>query len=91
MGESGRGGSDDEGGFMSAAGFLDAAQLYGWIGLGVALLFLTIGVGRVDPSARGAYAARALLAPSVVLLWPVVLLRWIQLELRGLSKGEGEG
>lgn len=59
---------------------LAAAGIYGWIGLVVAAAFLTIGIGRIDPAARGAYAARALLAPGVILLWPIVLYRWIQLE-----------
>lgn len=60
---------------------LIVASGYGSAGLLVAVVFLTIGIGRVDEAARGAYAARALLAPSVILLWPVVLLRWIQLEV----------
>lgn len=68
---------------MGVAELLAAAQIYGWIGLAVAIVFLTVGVGRVDESARGAYAARVLLLPSVALLWPVVLLRWAQIELGG--------
>lgn len=49
-----------------------------WIGLGlaVAVAFLTIGIDRVDPAARGAYAVRPLLVPGIVLLWPMVILRW---------------
>ena len=74
---------------MSVAELLRAAELYGWIGLGVALVFLTIGIGRVDPSARGAYAARVLLLPSVALLWPIVVFRWAMIELSALS-GRGD-
>lgn len=66
---------------------LTAAGYYGWIGLAVAAAFLSIGIGRVDESARGAYAVRALLAPSVILLWPIVLIRWIQLELTKKEEG----
>lgn len=74
---------------MGAADLLYAAQIYSWVGLGVALVFLTIGIGRVDEAARGAFAARALLFPSVAILWPIVLWRWAQIELaagRGQTK-----
>lgn len=72
---------------MTAADLLTAAQFYGYAGLAVAAVFLTVGVGRVDAGARGAYAARLLLAPSVILLWPVVLVRWAQLERRAGGDG----
>lgn len=55
-----------------------AATVYGWIGLAVAVLFLTLGVARVDPAARGAYAFRPLLLPGAALLWPYVLRRWVR-------------
>ncbi|MEL6979551.1 MAG: hypothetical protein AAGM38_12845 [Pseudomonadota bacterium] len=76
---------------MTAADFLGAAQIYGWIGLGVAAAFLVFGAGRVDASMRGSYATRALLAPSVILLWPIVAFRWAQLEARGASGGDADG
>lgn len=66
----------------SAAALLEGLAWYGWAGLAVAAVFLTLGVGRVDDSARGAYAARIVLIPGVIVLWPVVLVRWAQLELR---------
>jgi hypothetical protein len=49
-----------------------------WIGLGlvVAIAFLSFGIDRVDPAARGAYAVRPLLVPGIVLLWPLVIVRW---------------
>lgn len=65
-----------------AAMLVEAVEIYGWIGLGVAALFLSVGVGRVDPSARGSYGFRVLAIPGVVVLWPVVLIRWAQLEAR---------
>ena len=55
---------------------------YGGIGAAVALGFVLIGMDRVDPAARGAYAVRPLLLPGLVLLWPVVALRWAILERR---------
>ena len=77
----------ETGGSMNVSELLGAAELYGWIGLGVALVFLTVGIGRVDASARGAYAARVLLLPSVALLWPIVLIRWAMIEIAMLAAG----
>ena len=76
---------------MTIKDLLGAAEVYGWVGLGVALAFLTIGVGRVDPAARGAYAARVLLLPSVALLWPVVAIRWATIEFSAARSGSGRG
>ncbi len=61
---------------------VNAVMLYGAVGAAVALVFLLWGIERIDPAAAGAYAFRPLLAPGVLLLWPVVLLRWIWLERR---------
>ena len=72
---------------MSVKDLLQLAEIYGWIGLCVALVFLSVGIGRVDPSARGAYLARVLLLPSIALLWPVVLIRWAMLERATLKSG----
>ncbi len=58
---------------------LDAAALYGVAGLAVAGAFLLFGLDRVDPAARGAHAFRPLLVPGLVLLWPLVLWRWVVL------------
>lgn len=66
-----------------ASGLLDAARVWGIIGLCVAGLFLTVGIDRIDEDARGAYAFRPLLLPAVVLIWPLVLWRWWQVERSG--------
>jgi hypothetical protein len=55
-------------------------EVYGYAGMGVAALFLLFGIDRVDPQARGAYTFRPLLLPGVVVLWPLVLARWLALE-----------
>ena len=65
-----------------AAILVKTAEIYGWIGLAVAVVFLLIGLDRIDDGARGSYAFRVVLIPGVVLLWPAVLLRWLQLEWR---------
>lgn len=52
---------------------------YGVAGFVSALLFLLLGIDRVEPSARGAYAFRPLIVPGLVMLWPLVLWRWWQI------------
>lgn len=54
-----------------------------WMGAVVALVFLTIGIDRIDEDARGAYVFRPLLIPGVLLIWPLVLWRWVQIERHG--------
>ena len=50
-----------------------------WLGLGalVSAAWLTVGVGRVDEAARGAWLFRLIVLPGCVLLWPLVLRRWV--------------
>ncbi|MGI9407139.1 MAG: hypothetical protein ACR2O4_12285 [Hyphomicrobiaceae bacterium] len=56
-----------------------------WLTIGavVALVFLTIGIDRIDENARSSYIFRPLLVPGVLLIWPIVLWRWIVLERNG--------
>ena len=58
--------------------------LFVWamVGLVVAAGFLLIGVDRVDPAAHGAWSFRIAILPGVVLLWPVVVFRWMILSAR---------
>jgi hypothetical protein len=58
---------------------------YAGTGSAVALAFLFWGFDKVDEAAHGAYAVRPLLIPGLVLLWPVVLLRWWLLSRGGQS------
>ncbi|MEM9872026.1 MAG: hypothetical protein AAF822_12280 [Pseudomonadota bacterium] len=57
-----------------------ALQAWGIIGAAVAAVFLTIGIDRIDEDARGAYVFRPLLIPGVLMIWPLVLWRWWQIE-----------
>lgn len=59
-----------------------ALRMYVLVGIGVAALFLFIGIDRIDEDARGAYLFRPLLIPALVSLWPLVVLRWVRLELK---------
>lgn len=60
--------------------FWTAIYVYGGIGGSVAVAFLLIGFSRIDTAAHGAWLVRPLLVPGLILLWPVVLIRWITLE-----------
>lgn len=62
-----------------------SAVLTIWAGIGliVAAAFLLFGFDRVDPGAHDAYAVRPLLIPGLVLLWPVVIWRWVSLAREG--------
>ncbi|MEL6522285.1 MAG: hypothetical protein AAFQ66_15060 [Pseudomonadota bacterium] len=53
-----------------------------WIIIGalVATAFLFVGIDRIDEDARGAYIFRPLLVPAILLIWPLVLWRWLILE-----------
>ena len=59
---------------------VDLVKVYAAIGALVALLFLVFGIDRVDHAAHDAYAFRPLIVPGIVVLWPLVLKRWIALE-----------
>ena len=66
---------------MSVAEFLLLfVQLWGAAGAVVCVLFLFIGIDRVDPAAHDAYAFRPLLIPGILVIWPLVLWRWWSLE-----------
>ncbi|MEO1129316.1 MAG: hypothetical protein AAFX05_06340 [Planctomycetota bacterium] len=55
--------------------------LAGYAGLGLlfSLLFVTVGLVRVDPVARGSSPAfRILILPGVAALWPLLLARWLR-------------
>jgi len=53
-------------------------ELYGVIGLAVALGFVTIGILRAMPHAGPVtWGARMLLLPGAAVLWPWVLRRWL--------------
>ncbi len=59
---------------------IELANLWGLVGFAVVLSFVLVGIDRVDASARGAWVFRPLIVPGVILLWPVVVWRWVALE-----------
>lgn len=55
---------------LVAAGYLGIGLLFG-------IAFITVGIARVDPAARGApLAFRLLILPGVTALWPVLAVKW---------------
>ena len=71
---------------MLAKNLLTALEIYAAIGALATAAFLLVGLDRIDPSARGAYAFRPLVIPGAILLWPLVLWRWLT-----LAKENGAG
>ena len=63
-----------------AATIVSLAEWWAWIGLATAAPFLLL-LGRVEPNARGAWIFRPMLIPGIVLIWPLVLFRWVRLEI----------
>ena len=64
---------------MTAQSILTAVEIWFWIGLAVGALFLLFGIHRIDEDANGAVAFRPLLIVGIVLIWPLVLWRWLVL------------
>lgn len=70
-----------------AEALVSALSIYAAIGAGFALLFLTVGIQRVDPNAKtSGLAFRLIILPGVVALWPLLLTRWA----RGIAEPPAE-
>ena len=62
-----------------AEGVVLAVGAYFAAGLVFAVAFITAGVQRVDPAARGAsWGFRLLILPGAAALWPLLLARWVR-------------
>lgn len=60
-----------------ASAMLWLLAVYVAVGAIVGIAFVCVGVGRVEPAARGAGVAfRLVILPGCVGLWPVVLVKW---------------
>ena len=63
---------------MAAQWFVYALMLYAAAGAIFAIAFVSAGVERVDPVAKGSgIAFRLLILPGSAALWPLLLARWI--------------
>lgn len=63
----------------AAAWFVNLLTAYAVLGVLFAAAFITVGVSHVDPVAKGAGAGfRLIVFPGVVVMWPLLLGRWIR-------------
>lgn len=57
--------------------FLLMVAVYALVGIVFALGFVTVGVTRLDPAARGtSWVFRVLILPGSAVLWPFLAVRW---------------
>lgn len=76
---------------QTAEWILVALILYLAVGALFGLLFVSLAVTRVDPAAAHArWTFRAIIAPGVMLLWPLMARRWWRAAARPVLRG-GEG
>lgn len=58
--------------------FVNIFTGYAVCGLIFAIAFVTVGVGKIDPVAKGSgLAFRLIIFPGVAGLWPLLLTRWL--------------
>ena len=64
---------------MIAALFLILLGIYLACGLLFAILFLLLGVKKIDPhAAHGSWGFRLLIMPGAMAFWPLLLRRWMK-------------
>ena len=63
----------------SARIFVLVLEAYALLGLVFALLFVVIGIARIDAQAQGtSIAFRLIILPGSVALWPLLAWRWVR-------------
>lgn len=64
---------------MIAETLLIVTGLYLLCGLVFAILFVLVGVQKIDPhAAHGSWGFRVLIIPGTILLWPLLARRWLK-------------
>ena len=59
--------------------FVNILSCYAALGMLFAIAFVTIGIGQVDPLAKGTGVGfRLIILPGVAGLWPMFLARWFK-------------
>jgi hypothetical protein len=60
-----------------AKAFANLLEAYALVGLVFAAFFVSLGVQRLDPEAKGSGTGfRLLILPGVAAFWPMLLARW---------------
>jgi hypothetical protein len=66
------------GSIESVTTVLNGVALYAAAGIVFALVFLLLGITRIDTGAKGAgLGFRLLIVPGLIALWPLMLIRWL--------------
>ena len=59
--------------------FSNVFLIYLLLGFAFALVFITVGAGRLDEKTKGtSWVFKALIFPGSIALWPVLLLKWMK-------------
>ena len=63
----------------AAEWFVRFLTAYASVGIAFGILFVTVGVQRIDPVAQNAgIGFRLIILPGVAALWPALLIRWVR-------------
>lgn len=66
------------GNIETVTAILDGVALYAVAGVVFALVFLLLGLTRIDHGAKGAgLGFRLMILPGLIVLWPLMLVRWL--------------
>lgn len=69
---------------QTAEFFVGALAAYGLAGVLFALVFVMVGIQRVDPVATHAPVGfRLIIIPGAVAMWPLLLIRWMRARRQG--------
>jgi len=61
----------------AAEWFVNLLVAYAAMGLVFGLVFVSLGIGRLDSVAKGSRLGfRVIVLPGVIALWPFLLIRW---------------
>ena len=66
------------GSIETVTAILEGIALYAAVGAVFALVFLLLGLNRIDHGAKGAgLGFRMMILPGLIALWPLMLIRWL--------------
>ncbi len=69
---------------LLAEAILGVVFSYAAVGLFFGLAFVTVGLDKVDPAARGtSFAFQLLILPGIIAFWPLLALKWLKAARHG--------